>query len=231
MGTPSHQPESVAFESLCETSQIKSIKMAVDKEEILRICDIYDWHGKGELDMYYFIDIFYALGMNLTKKTTVKFGQTDDVEKAYKKFDEVVALVQQAVKEPEHTGNYFDYVELCKLYDKNENGTMMLAELEAFFSLMGDEIPKDDCTKLLDELADPEDEDGFFPYTPFLDKLCGKAIMPRPTTICYQNQKTNNSKLTKTTKIQTAQNQCQQHPFIQKKMDWKTSKKYGNWKQ
>ena len=87
--------------------------------------------------MYYFMDIFYALGMNLTKKTTVKFGQTDDVEKAYKKFDEVVALVQAAVKEPEHTGNYFDYVELCKLYDKNENGTMMLAELETFLSLMG----------------------------------------------------------------------------------------------
>jgi len=90
------------------------------------------------------------------------------------KFDEVVKLVQAAVKEPEHTGNYHDYVELCKLYDKNENGTMMLAELETFLTLMGDEIPKEDCTKLLETLADPEDEDGFFPYTPFLDKLCGK---------------------------------------------------------
>ena len=87
--------------------------------------------------MYYFMDIFYALGMNLTKKTTVKYGQTDDIEKKYCKFDEVVSLVQQAVKEPEHTGNYHDYVELCKLYDKNENGTMMLAELETFLSLMG----------------------------------------------------------------------------------------------
>merc|ERR1712021_277628 len=161
-------------ESLCETSQIKSTKMAVDKEEILRICDIYDWHGKGELDMYYFMDIFYALGMNLTKKTTVKYGQMDDIEKKYCKFEEVVNLVQQAVKEPDHTGNYHDYVELCKLYDKNENGTMMLAELETFLSLMGDEIPKEDCAKLLDELAGNEDEDGFFPYAPFLDKLCGK---------------------------------------------------------
>merc|ERR1711971_1410984 len=156
--------------------KIKSSKMGdVDKEEILRICDVYDWHGKGELDMYYFMDIFCALGMNLTKKTTVKYGQTDDIEKKYCKFDEVVNLVQQAVKEPEHTGNYFDYVELCKLYDKNENGTMMLAELETFLSFMGDEIPKDDCTKLLDELAGAEDEDGFFAYGPFLDKLCGKA--------------------------------------------------------
>ena len=44
-----------------------------------------------------------------------------------------------------------------------------------FFIFIGDEIPKDDCTKLLDELAGAEDEDGYFPYGPFLDKLCGKA--------------------------------------------------------
>merc|ERR1712132_4072 len=82
---------------------------------------------------------------------------------------------QQAVKEPEHTGNYHDYVELCKLYDKNENGTMMLAELENFLTNLGDEIPKEDTIKLLDELADKEDEDGFIPYVPFIDRLCGKA--------------------------------------------------------
>merc|ERR1711956_21843 len=118
MGTPSHQLESVLSESLCETSQIKSTKMAVDKEEILRICDIYDWDGKGEIDMFYFMDIFYAMGMNPTKKTCVKFGQTDDVDKKFMKFADVVGLVQQAVKEPEHTGNYHDYIELCKLFDK-----------------------------------------------------------------------------------------------------------------
>merc|ERR1711971_1288153 len=178
MGTPSHQQlglESVAVLKVFSKVKSSQFNMSVDKEEILRICDVYDWHGKGELDMYYFMDTFYALGMNLPKKTTVKYGQTDDIEKKYCKFDEVVNLVQQAVKEPDHTGNYHDYVELCKLYDKNENGTMMLAELETFLSLMGDEIPKEDCAKLLDELAGNEDEDGFFPYTPFLDKLCGKA--------------------------------------------------------
>merc|ERR1739848_633718 len=116
--------------------------MSIDAEEVKRICDIYDWHGKGVLDMYYFIDIFYALGMNIMKKVCVKYGQTDDVEKKYCKFDEVVSLMQKAVKEPEHTGNYHDFVELCKLYDKNENGTMMIAELDSFLNLLGDEIPK-----------------------------------------------------------------------------------------
>ena len=49
----------------------------------------------------------------------------------------------------------------------------MLNQLSFF--LIADEIPKEDTLALLAELADPEDEDGFFPYTPFLDRLCGKA--------------------------------------------------------
>ena len=44
-----------------------------------------------------------------------------------------------------------------------------------FFKIIGDTIPKEDTQQLLKELADPEDEDGFFPYTPFLDRLVGKA--------------------------------------------------------
>jgi len=42
------------------------------------------------------------------------------------------------------------------------------------FANLGDEIPKDDVLKLFAEIADPEDEDGFFPYVPFMDKLTGK---------------------------------------------------------
>jgi len=149
--------------------------MSVDADKIKKICAIYDWDGKGQLDMFYFGDIFYALGMNIIKKVCVKHGQTDDTGKKFCSFDDVVKLVNEAVKEPEHTGNYHDYIELCKLYDKNENGTMMLAELENLLVMYGDEIPKEDCQKMLEELAPKEDEEGFIPYTAFLDKLCGKA--------------------------------------------------------
>merc|ERR1711976_282632 len=153
----------------------KKINMSVSADDIIKICEIYDWDGKGEIDMYYFMDIFYALG-NIIKKVCVKYGQTDDTGKKFAKFDEVVKKVNEAVKEPEHSGNYHDYVELCKLYDKNENGTMMLAELENFLTNLGDEIPKEDTAKLLEELADKEDEDGFIPYVPFIDRLVGKAL-------------------------------------------------------
>ena len=182
---------------------------------IKKICDIYDWDGKGELDMFYLGDVVYALGFNITKKICVGLGQTDELNKKFAKYDEIVKLVQEAVKVPEGSGNYHDYIgkffklykitkylnmaqcaELCKLYDKNENGTMMLAELENVLSNLGkflitykctytiylnvifvqaDEIPKEDTMALLAELCDPEDEDGFFPYTPFVDRLTGKS--------------------------------------------------------
>jgi Ca2+-binding EF-hand superfamily protein len=102
-------------------------------------------------------------------------GQQEEEGKKNASFDEVVNLVTAIIKTPEGSGNYHDYTELCKLYDKNENGTMMLAELENILSNLADEIPKEDTLALLAELADAEDEDGFFPYAPFLDRLCGKA--------------------------------------------------------
>merc|ERR1712079_228066 len=91
-------------ESLLKKVKLNPTKMSIDADEVKRICDIYDWHGKGVLDMYYFMDIFYAMGMNLTKKVCVKYGQTDDVEKKFCKFDEVVELAKKVVAEPEHTG-------------------------------------------------------------------------------------------------------------------------------
>lgn len=146
-----------------------------DKDAILKICDIYDWDGKGELDMFFFGDVIYALGLNITKKICVGLGQTDEEKKKFAKFDDVVKLVQEAVATKDNSGTYHDYIELCKLYDKNENGTMMLAELENILANLADEIPKEDVQALLKELCDPEDEDGFFPYKPFVDRLTGKA--------------------------------------------------------
>merc|ERR1712223_1322362 len=117
----------------------------VDEAKVKYICDIYDWDGKGEIDLFFLGDVMYALGLNITKK----------------------ACVAQ--------GGYSEYLELLKLYDKNSNGTMMLAELDNILCNLGDEVPKDDVQKLFAELCDPGDEDGLFPYMSFLDRLTGKA--------------------------------------------------------
>ncbi len=65
-------------------------------------------------------------------------GQQEEECKKFLPFDDVVKLVLEAEKAPDREGNYHDYIELCKLYDKNENGTMMLAELENILSNLGE---------------------------------------------------------------------------------------------
>merc|ERR1711994_5151 len=80
-------------------------KMSVDAAEVKRICDIYDWDGKGELDMYYFGDIMYAMGLNIMKSVCVKHGQTNDTGKKFcdemPKEDVQRLLIELAPKEDE----------------------------------------------------------------------------------------------------------------------------------
>merc|ERR1712098_583870 len=130
----------------------------VDEAKVKYICDIYDWDGKGEIDLFFLGDVMYALGLNITKKACVAQGQTDEEGKKFAKYDDVVEKVKAAVATPDSQGGYNDYLELLKLYDKNSNGTMMLAELDYILCNLGDEVPKDDVQKLFAELCDPEDE-------------------------------------------------------------------------
>lgn len=124
--------------------------------------------------MFFLGDVIYACGLNTTKKVCIGLGMTDEEGKKFAKFADIVAKVQEAKNAPNSSGTYKDYIDLCKLYDKNGNGTMMLAELENILANLGDEIPKDEVLKLFAELCDPEDEDGMFPYTSFVDRLVGK---------------------------------------------------------
>lgn len=79
----------------------------------------------------------YALGYNITKKICKGLGQQEEEGKKFAKFDDVVKLVNEGLGTKEFQGGINDYLELCKLYDKNENGTMMLAELENLISNLG----------------------------------------------------------------------------------------------
>ena len=76
------------------------IKM-VDDAKVKYICDIYDWDGKGEIDLFFLGDVMYALGLNVTKKVCVGLGQTDEEGKKFAKYDDVVEKVKAAVATPD----------------------------------------------------------------------------------------------------------------------------------
>merc|ERR1711877_94332 len=153
--------ESLRLTVYCGKRGTSTTDKMVDADAVKKICDIYDWDGKGELDLFFLGDIMYAMGYNTTKKVCVGLGQTDEEGKKFAKFDDVVSKVEEALKTPDSQGTYADYVELLKLDNNLCN--------------LGDEIPKEDVQKMFAEICDPEDEDGLFPYMSFLDRLTGKA--------------------------------------------------------
>lgn len=51
-------------------------------------------------------------------------------------------------------------MECLKLYDKEENGTMLLAELEHTLKALGEKLSDDEAAELFADCMDPEDEDG-----------------------------------------------------------------------
>merc|ERR1712051_89301 len=67
--------------SIWEEKRAPKNNFRMSADEIKKICDIYDWDGKGELDMYYFGDVMYAMGMNIMKSVCIKYGQTNDTGK------------------------------------------------------------------------------------------------------------------------------------------------------
>merc|ERR1712109_51393 len=79
-----------------------------------KICDIYDWDGKGELDLFFLGDIMYAMGYNTTKKVCVGLGQTDEEGKKFAKFDEIpkedVQKMFAEICDPEDEDGLFPYM-------------------------------------------------------------------------------------------------------------------------
>merc|ERR1712045_796701 len=98
----------------------------------------------------------------------VGLGQTDEEGKKFAKYDDVVEKVKAAVATPDSQGIYGDYLELLKLYDKNSNGTMMLAELDNILCNLGDEVPKDDVRSCSRSCATPRTRTVCSPTCPSL---------------------------------------------------------------
>merc|ERR1712106_1201971 len=144
-----------------------------DAEKVKFAFDIFDFDGKGEVDAFYIGDLLRAVDLNPSEKSVSQFGVP---EKKGEKMIQITDFMPmyQTIKKKKGKGSYEDFVECMKLYDKQEDGTMMFAELEYILTALGEPMEKDQVRIALAELAPEEDEDGLIPYDAFLKKLCAK---------------------------------------------------------
>merc|ERR1711935_568951 len=164
--TPSREQENTETGIMAE--------LGLKKKEIDAIefaFDVYDFKGDGNVDAFYAGDLIRACNLNPTLKTITEVGGlTEKGKKQLKKGD--IFPMYKACKDSKDQGGFHDFVEILKLYDKNNDNTMIGNELFRLLSNLGEKLTKVEAKGLMKDLCEPEDDDGFMPFIPFLEKMC-----------------------------------------------------------
>merc|ERR1711981_1486830 len=133
--------------------------------------DVYDFKGDGNVDAFYAGDLIRACNLNPTLKTINEIGgRSEKGKKMLSKAD--VFPMYKACKDSKDRGGFHDFVEILKLYDKNEDNTILSHQLYLLLTNLGEKLNKEEAKSLMKEPCEPDDDDGFTPFIPFLEKMC-----------------------------------------------------------
>jgi Ca2+-binding EF-hand superfamily protein len=142
-----------------------------DVEKIKFAFEVYDFKGEGKVDGFYIGDVLRACNLNPTLKTIDELGGEKEKGKKKLALDDFYPLFKQA-KDSKDTGGFHDFVEILKLYDKNDDNTILENELFRLLTNLGEKLTKEEAKGLMKELCDPADDEGFMPFKPFLERMC-----------------------------------------------------------
>merc|ERR1712183_769085 len=165
--------------SSCRHSQrqlniITMAELGLKKKEIDAInfaFDVYDFKGDGKVDAFFTGDLIRVCNLNPTLKTIAEIGGTTEKgQKILTKAD--VFPMYKACKDSKDQGGFHDFVEILKLYDKNDDNPILKNELFKLLINLGEKLTKEEAKGLMKELCEPADDDGFMPFIPFLEKMC-----------------------------------------------------------
>merc|ERR1712062_874425 len=126
-------------------------ELGLKKKEIDAIefaFDVYDFKGDGKVDAFYAGDLIRACNLNPTLKTIAEIGGTTEKgKKTLTKAD--VFPMYKAAKDSKDQGGFHDFVEILKLYDKNNDDTMLSHELLKLLTNLGEKLTKDEAKSLM----------------------------------------------------------------------------------
>jgi len=137
------------------------------------VFDVYDFDGSGKIDAFYLGDALRACNLNPTLAFIEKMGGTKKTGEKTLTCDEFLPIFSQVKKEKEQ-GTAEDFLEGLKVYDKQENGQMMAAELAHVLLSLGERLTDPEVMEIM-KLAGTEDDDGFIKYGDFI-----KAVVAGP---------------------------------------------------
>ena len=98
--------------------------------------DVYDFKGDGKVDGFYIGDLLRACNINPTLNTIDELGGEKEKGKRMMKIEDFYPIFAKA-KASKDTGGIHDFVEILKLYDKNDDGTILGNELFRLLTNLG----------------------------------------------------------------------------------------------
>ena len=137
--------------------------------ELKEIFNLYDEELDGKIDGTQIGDVVRACGLKPTNAMVTKASGQEYKRKGEKRltFEEWLPIYEQLSKEKE-VGNFADFMEGLKVFDKDECGKIMSAELRHVLLALGERLNTEEVDELLKGV---EDGDGMVNYEQFIKKV------------------------------------------------------------
>lgn len=141
-------------------------------DEAKQVFEVFDKKYEGKVDAHYIGDMLRALNLAPTNAECEKRGQTPKTGTKQITVEEFLAIYSEFFKMPEKTwGTYEDFMEGLKLYDKESNGLLSLAELSQVLVAMAEKITIEQLEEIMRSTDTKEDADGMISYDAFVRKV------------------------------------------------------------
>jgi Ca2+-binding EF-hand superfamily protein len=132
------------------------------------VFNLYDDDCEGKIDALYVGTVCRALGLKPTNEMVWKACGKEFKKKGEKKFTfEEFMPVYEALKKQKVQGSFNDYLEGLKVFDKEETGKIMAAEVRHALMSLGERLTAAEIDEVLEGVPDA---DNMVDYAAFIKK-------------------------------------------------------------
>lgn len=138
------------------------------KQEAKEIFNLYDDDCEGKIDGTYIGSVARALGLKPTNAQVAKAAGAE-YKKGEKKLtlEEFLPIYEALTKEKEQ-GTFADFMEGLRVFDKDETGKILAAEVRHILLALGERLTTDDVDEIMQGV---EDGEGMVNYQAFIKKV------------------------------------------------------------